>query len=320
MNRVTLDFIEYMIFFLKQGYSIHDLLDLCKMLDFKKQVSDLEKYLYQGETVDEALLKMNLPGLFKEYFSFFKHDFSIDDALEKTLAICKKREEIKKIIIKKLGYPLFMLIFLFVFSIFVVLFLLPQVEILFIDFNIEKSLITEFFFTLLKIIPLFLILVFVVVVSIVLFVKISVTHQHFQYIDFMIEHTRLVKNVICKYYSLKFAIYYDELLMNNYDATTIIELLYNKIKDSDIKMIVYELYNSILEGRNIDSAIQAFPYFSDDFKMFIVLIHNKNEKKSLKEYIDIKTIVPLIYGFVASFVIVVYVSIIIPMMNVVSTL
>ena len=60
---------------------------------------------------------------------------------------------------------------------------------------------------------------------------------------------------------------------------------------------------------------------------------NKNEKKSLKEYIDIsfmqidrltsriiKTIVPLIYGFVASFVIVVYVSIIIPMMNVVSTL
>ena len=318
MNKVTLDFIEYMIFFLKQGYSIHDLLDLCKMLDFKKQVSDLEKYLYQGETVDEALLKMNLPGLFKEYFSFFKHDFSIDDALEKTLAICKKREEIKKIIIKKLGYPLFMLIFLFVFSIFVVLFLLPQVEIL---------------FTLLKIIPLFLILVFVVVVSIVLFVKISVTHQHFQYIDFMIEHTRLVKNVICKYYSLKFAIYYDELLMNNYDATTIIELLYNKIKDSDIKMIVYELYNSILEGRNIDSAIQAFPYFSDDFKMFIVLIHNKNEKKSLKEYIDIsfmqidrlisriiKTIVPLIYGFVASFVIVVYVSIIIPMMNVVSTL
>lgn len=171
MNRVTLDFIEYMIFFLKQGYSIHDLLDLCKMLDFKKQVSDLEKYLYQGETVDEALLKMNLPGLFKEYFSFFKHDFSIDDALEKTLAICKKREEIKKILIKKLGYPLFMLIFLFVFSIFVVLFLLPQVEILFIDFNIEKSLITEFFFTLLKIIPLFLILVFVVVVSIVLFGK-----------------------------------------------------------------------------------------------------------------------------------------------------
>lgn len=57
------------------------------------------------------------------------------------------------------------------------------------------------------------------------------------------------------------------------------------------------------------------------------------KKKSLKEYIDIsfmqidrlisriiKTIVPLIYGFVASFVIVVYVSIIIPMMNVVSTL
>lgn len=333
MNRTILDFIEYMIFFLKQGYSIHDLLNLCKMLDFKKQVSDLEKYLYQGETIDGALLKMHLPALFKEYFSFFKNNFSIEDALEKTLDICKKREEIKKIIIKKLGYPLFMLVFLFIFSIFVVLFLLPQVEILFVDFNIEKSLITTFFFSILKVIPLFLILLFIVLVFVVAFVKISVTHQHFQYIDFMIDHTRLIKNIICKYYSLKFAIYYDELLMNNYDATTIIELLYSKIEDSDIKMIVYELYNFILEGRNIDSAIQAFPYFSEDFKMFIVLIHNKNEKKSLKEYIDIsfmqidrlitrviKTIVPLIYGFVASFVIIVYVSIIIPMMNVVSTL
>lgn len=173
MNRVTLDFIEYMIFFLKQDIQYMICWIYAKCLILKKQVSDLEKHLYQGETVDEALLKMNLPALFKEYFSFFKHDFSIDDALEKTLAICKKREEIKKIIIKKLGYPLFMLIFLFVFSIFVVLFLLPQVEILFIDFNIEKSLITEFFFTLLKIIPLFLILVFVVGVIIVLFVKIS---------------------------------------------------------------------------------------------------------------------------------------------------
>ncbi|KMV78327.1 hypothetical protein HMPREF0979_00833 [Coprobacillus sp. 8_1_38FAA] len=47
------------------------------MLDFKKQVSDLEKYLYQGETVDEALLKMNLPGLFKEYFSFLNMIFQL---------------------------------------------------------------------------------------------------------------------------------------------------------------------------------------------------------------------------------------------------
>ena len=58
-----------------------------------------------------------------------------------------------------------------------------------------------------------------------------------------------------------------------------------------------------------------------------------HENQSLENYIQltfmqlnqfvskfIKIIVPLIYGFVATFVIVVYVSIIIPMMNVVSNL
>ena len=67
--------------------------------------------------------------------------------------------------------------------------------------------------------------------------------------------------------------------------------------------------------------------------LVISIIQNSHENQSLENYIQltfmqlnqfvskfIKIIVPLIYGFVATFVIVVYVSIIIPMMNVVSNL
>ena len=139
--------------------------------------------------------------------------------------------------------------------------------------------------------------------------------------------------MICKYYSLKFAIYYNELLIQHYDTTSIIETLYDKITDSDIKMIVYELYRLIVNGHDFNLAVNDFPYFSDDFKKFISIIQNSHENQSLENYIQltfmqlnqfvskfIKIIVPLIYGFVATFVIVVYVSIIIPMMNVVSNL
>ena len=72
---------------------------------------------------------------------------------------------------------------------------------------------------------------------------------------------------------------------------------------------------------------------NNDFKKYISIIQNSHENQSLENYIQltfmqlnqfvskfIKIIVPLIYGFVATFVIVVYVSIIIPMMNVVSNL
>lgn len=98
-------------------------------------------------------------------------------------------------------------------------------------------------------------------------------------------------------------------------------------------MIVYELYRLIVNGHDFNLAVNDFPYFSDDFKKFISIIQNSHENQSLENYIQltfmqlnqfiskfIKIIVPLIYGFVATFVIVVYVSIIIPMMNVVSNL
>lgn len=88
---------------------------------------------------------------------------------------------------------------------------------------------------------------------------------------FLINHTHFIKKLICKYYSLKFAIYYNELLIQHYDTTSIIETLYDKITDSDIKMIVYELYRLIVNGHDFNLAVNDFPYFSDDFKNLYLL-------------------------------------------------
>lgn len=333
MNKNSLDFIEYVLFFFKEGYSSHDIINLCQISGLKKEADEFSRFLNDGNSIDEAILLMNSPKLFKEYFGFFKNNFSIEAALEKSLDVCKKRDEIKESMLKKLAYPMILLIFIFIFSIFVVLYLLPEVEMLFIDFNIEKNFFISLLFSLLHVLPVFLILSSVLFIVIVVYVKVSISNQQFHHIDFLLKYTKLIKKFICKYYSLKFAIYYNELLLNNYDATTIIEILYEKIGDSDIKMIVYELYNLILEGKSLDMAIYDFPYFSKDFKMFILLLNNMHEEKSLNEYIKlsfiqidrsiskiIKTIVPLIYIFVAGFVIIIYISIIIPMMNVISTL
>ena len=221
--------------------------------------------------------------------------------------------------LKKLAYPIILLIFLFVFSIFTVFYLLPQVEILFNEFDIQKSFIIQCLFVLLHAIPIFLTLITIINIILMIFIYQSIAKQKFNQIDFLINHTHFIKKLICKYYSLKFAIYYNELLIQHYDTTSIIETLYDKITDSDIKMIVYELYHLIVNGHDFNLAVNDFPYFSDDFKKFISIIQNSHENQSLENYIQltfmqlnqfvskfIKIIVPLIYGFVATFVIVVY--------------
>ena len=107
-----------------------------------------------------------------------------------------------------------------------------------------------------------------------------------------------------------------------------------QIDDSDIKMIIYEIYRQVLEGEALEDIINDFEYFEPLFiAYFKLLIHDNQKDKSLDNYLRvsidtlhmqvtrlIKLFVPIIYCFVAGFVILVYVAIVIPMMNVVSNL
>ena len=56
---------------------------------------------------------------------------------------------------------------------------------------------------------------------------------------------------IQKIISIKFALYYNELLVNGYDTTDIVIMLYQQIDDSDIKMLIYEIYTQILKGESL---------------------------------------------------------------------
>ena len=205
---------------------------------------------------------------------------------------------------------------------------------LFVEFNISPSIITRIIFKLFEIIP---IIVIFIILSFTVFFTISIyaiKRKYFKLIDLLIEKIVLIRRLIQKYYSLKFALYYNELLINGYDSTDIIVMLYEQIDDSDIKMIIYEIYRQVLEGEALEDIINDFEYFEPLFiAYFKLLIHDNQKDKSLDNYLRvsidtlhmqvtrlIKLFVPIIYCFVAGFVILVYVAIVIPMMNVLSNL
>ena len=121
----------------------------------------------------------------------------------------------KNIFLKKLAYPIILLIFLFVFSIFTVFYLLPQVEILFNDFDIQKSFIIQCLFVLLHAIPIFLTLITIINIILMIFIYQSIAKQKFNQIDFLINHTHFIKKLICKYYS--------QFIIMNYSYSTMIQ-------------------------------------------------------------------------------------------------
>ncbi|MFV0393254.1 MAG: type II secretion system F family protein [Coprobacillaceae bacterium] len=324
--------LETIAMLLNQGYTIQDVISICKYVSHDKLLYSIEKKLLQGETLRNSILQTKLSKNFKEFFYFFSMQKEISNAIIDSLNICKEQNQIFKKLTKQLTYPLFLLAFLFFFSIFVTTFLMPEVQTLFKEFSIEQSMFFSIVFFILKCLPILFILIFFIGIFCICISVYVVRKQRYEYLDFIVLKIPLLSKWIKKYYSLKFAIYYHELLQAGYDSTNIITILTEQMMDTDIKMIVYEMQQEILNGKELLHIVEEFEYFEDMLATyFLLLLENGKHKDALQEYIDmnlrvlkltiqkvIKILVPSIYGFVILFVLLVYLCIILPMMDIVN--
>lgn len=121
MKNKLLNFIDLLIFFFNQGYSLQETLDFCSLLNYEKEVKEIKNYLNQGLSLDEIFIMLPFPTLFKEYYSFFKNEFTLETALKKSIEICKKRYEYKNIFLKNWHIQLYCL-FSYLFFLFLLFF------------------------------------------------------------------------------------------------------------------------------------------------------------------------------------------------------
>ena len=70
-----------------------------------------------------------------------------------------------------------------------------------------------------------------------------------------------LKKYIQKYFTLKFSIYFNELLKDQIDTNMIIKLLNERMTGSDIKIVIYEIYSYISKGDLFENIIENLEYF-----------------------------------------------------------
>lgn len=330
MNKNIL-FLENFYTLLNSGYSVEESLKLCQYILNLSFIKKIEDKLKHGEDIYDILLQSSFPTIFKEYFSFFRNKNSLSEAIEKSLQIYKSQQTYKEMLKSKLTYPVILLVFLFLFSIFVEIVLLPTVNDLFVSFQVQKSFFIQMMFTFFSIFPL----LFIILISCLFFMIIQLydglKHKKFKLIEFYLKR-KGISQLLQKYFSLKFVIYYYELSLEEVDSAQIIYILNQQMNESDLKIVLYELSNRLQDGESLEDALHDFEYFDSLFLTFFKMyIQNPQQQDSLKYYIQLtyqqldqlisqvlKYMIPTIYGFVAIFVITIYISIIIPMMNIIS--
>ncbi|MCD7894119.1 MAG: type II secretion system F family protein [Erysipelotrichaceae bacterium] len=324
-------FLKNLYTLLESGYNMEEALTICDHIMHHDFISNMLQQMQMGEDIQTIILQSNLPKLFLEYFRFFKNKNTLSEAISKSLDICIMNEEYRQKLKSKLTYPLILLTFLFLFSIFVVFFLLPQVNQLFTSFGIKKSLMITIMFTFFNLLPIIIILISGSLIFLVIRILIALKKKSYRIIEW---YLKLPIFGIClqKYFSLKFALYYQELLNEEIDSATIITMLNEQMTETDLKIVLYEIFNRLSEGEALEDILEDFEYFDSLFiSFFQMYISNPTQKDSLSHYINLtyeqidfwiaqllKYLIPAIYAFVAIFVITIYISIIIPMMNVIS--
>lgn len=318
---------------MEAGYSIEETLRLCQEMLHHPKINDMLKKLNDGESIENILLNSSLPKLFCEYFCFFQNKNCLSEAIKKSLDICIVKADYQNKIKSKLTYPAILMTFLFFFSLFVIFMLLPNVNQLFNSFQIEKSLFIHILFTFFYLFPCFII--GIVCISIYLCLKLiyALHHKSYRVIEKYLNWP-IFRSIIQKYFSLKFAIYFHELLSEELDTTSIISILNEQMNDSDLKIVLYEMNNRLYGGEELEEILKDFEYFDQLFLSFFqMFMKNPQQNQSLSYYIQItfeymdywinrflKFLVPTVYCFVAIFVITIYIAIIIPMMNSVSNI
>lgn len=324
-------FLENLHTLLEAGYSIEEALILCQDILNLPIGRQMIKQLKEGEDIYSCILQSSFPSLFKEYFSFYQTKNCLSEAIKKSLNIFKTKQAYQNQLKSKLTYPCVLMLFLFFFSVFVVFILLPNVNNLFDSFEIQKNILISVLFFIFHLFPFMFLIVLTFFLIMIIRLFYGLKYKKHKIIEQYL-HMPIIRIFLQKYFSLKFAVYYHELAMEDMDSAMIIRVLNQQMNESDIKIVLYEMNNRMIEGEAIESILEDFEYLDQLFLTFFKMyMKNPNQHQSIEDYIQltyqqmdfwiaqlIKYFVPCIYGFVAIFVITIYVSIIIPMMNVIS--
>ncbi len=294
---------------LEQGYPLLESLDLLVSYQPNKAFSHLKILLLEGMDLKEALQYFQIDSLWLEYFVFISKFASLSEAMQGASALLKTKKRFINILKKRLTYPLCLIASF--------------------DQNVSMSL----GFKLVLYLPFVMMFAILCLVLFIFDIYNCISQRNFQKLQKKLQN-KYYKTILQYYYSLKFACYYAVLcqyVSGLYDG---IKLMYEKMTDSDMMVVVYPLKQMLENGYDFKACIQTLSIFHPAFQNHCLLLLSMGKSLShLKDYISktefllekrmqyiSRILVGTIYGVTAMFIIVLYLMIMTPMMDIAAAL
>lgn len=325
MNKM--DFIEHLIYYLESGLSLQKAFELLK-IKHAKVVLNIQVKMEQGDDFYEAFKSEQWPDEWLVLFYFFYQTRSLEVALKESKRLYQYQKESRQRMIQKMSYPVLLVVMSMMIGLFFSYFLIPQMIVLKETLAIQSSLM-DVFILVFKLFPIFFLIFLGFIVLLVVatywvlkkpkwllkkLVKVPLLYRPIQYMM-----------------TMRFALYYKELLHKGLTNGEVISFLASQQADSMIQWLASGIQKGCLNGEHLLDVLSASPYLLESFKQMlpvafrvkeqvVVIEHylafeNHHYEKNVNTFL--KVLLPLIFLMIGSMMIFIYMSFLLPMTSVI---
>ncbi len=314
-----LEFLENLDLFLQRGYS---LVEAFSILNNRFKLESQIEQLRQGKLLSEVFKELNYDNDVLLILEISELSGNMKGGVNRTIMLLQNKIASKDQLLEVIKYPLLLAAILIVALGFVSLFLIPQFVQIYDSFGIELNLLVKSIFTLIKVLP---VITIIILLSIIIIIIIINQLELDKKIKILLQYDVIAKNYI-KLYNQIFVINIANLLNMGLRLDDILKILQKQDYNILIKREASRILTELRQGSSLYKAVQTELY-SDELIALIkdgeaqsTLVHNlenyilftEKERKHKTEQM-LFLIQPIFYAIFGLLIIMLYVSIFMPM-------
>jgi competence protein ComGB len=322
---------------LEQGYTLGKAIELVgihQRRDVRDKVNEIVSLLREGNPVHQILLEYHFPKKVAGFLFFAEQHGNLSFAFQESGKLMVKQIELGNEFIKLIRYPIFLCIVTFIVFIFILRRLIPQFQNLYHSLDIELPLITIIFINLIDTAPivLFFLLIFTVFLSYIFFKKVkryNPLEKMKLYANFPI-----VKSILSIFNTHYFAIQLSYLLKGGLSIFECLTLFEKQSYFMFFQLEAIEMKERLKEGISFPELLEGNPLFTPELGTVVSHgLSNGQLSKDLAEYCSFLVITfeekfkfyfsiiqPVLFSLIGVIIFVMFISILLPMFNLLNSL
>ncbi|SDB99489.1 competence protein ComGB [Pelagirhabdus alkalitolerans] len=329
-----LRFLDRLSHLFEQGYVMFDALHLLKSQSFYREICDyIKDELNKGQTFDHCLKNLGFNPHIITYIHFSLKNGHLHQAIQEATQYIKKRRELQHQFFNTIRYPLILITMFLIILLFINWFVYPAFEQLYSTHYNSSTILHLAIVTTQSLFNILLTLS--ILCSILITIMIQVNKQiKLERIHNILQHFRFIKKWISLYVSFHFAIHLSSLLDAHFSLKSSLTFISHHQEKTLVNFYATRLLNDLERGETTNEALQRINFFE---KEFISLFERQSDhlhlKKDLEMYASftlsdlqercqllIRRIQPIVFSIIACSIILIYLSILIPMLQLIQTI